>query len=411
MRAPASGGDPTELFALETIEDPHPFFARLRRDRPLSQVGDTGVHLVASWALIDEALHREADFSANLTGVLVLGEGGQPSVFPLAGFGGSHVIATADEPDHAVHRRLAQPRLAAREISDLAAPLRAWTREALAPWLEAGGGDFAPISEWVPARAVAHVLGLPESDAPHFRKWAMMGGDILAGAVSPPAVSALGLETGRMAAYLSEHLEAALASPQRGPDAPLLHALACGLRDGEIRREQAVGIAIVMFGAGGESTAALIGSAIRLLAANPVLADSLRRAPERIPRFVEETVRLESPFKFHYRAVRRHCELGGLDLQPGDRLMLLWASANRDPAVNDDPDALRLDRRHPKQHMGFGRGSHFCVGAHLARLEARVMVEEMLARTRHIKLSAQAPPVHARSIFVRRLERLPIAVA
>ena len=91
--------------------------------------------------------------------------------------------------------------------------------------------------------------------------------------------------------------------------------------------------------------------------------------------------------------------------------MLLWASANRDPAVLDDPDALRLDRRHPKQHMGFGRGSHFCVGAHLARLEARVMVEEMLSRTRHIQLSAQAPPVHARSIFVRRLERLPIAVA
>lgn len=411
MRAPASGSDPTELFAPETIEDPHPFFARLRRDRPLSRVGDTGVHLVASWALIDEALHREADFSANLTGVLVRGEDGQPSVFPLADFGGSHVIATADEPDHAVHRRLAQPRLAAREISDLEAPLRTWTREALASWLEVGGGDFAPISEWVPARAVAHVLGLPESDAPQFRKWAMMGGDILAGAVSPPAVRALGLETGRMAAYLSKHLDAALASPQRGPGAPLLHALAGGVRDGEIRKEQAVGIAIVMFGAGGESTAALIGSAIRLLAADPALADSLRRAPERIPRFVEETVRLESPFKFHYRAVRRHCELGGVDLHPGDRLMLLWASANRDPAVLDDPDALRLDRRHPKQHMGFGRGAHFCVGAHLARLEARVMVEEMLSRTRHIQLSAQAPPVHAGSIFVRRLERLPIAVA
>jgi cytochrome P450 len=163
-----------------------------------------------------------------------------------------------------------------------------------------------------------------------------------------------------------------------------------------------------MFGAGGESTAGLLGSAVRLLAEAPALADELRANPRLLPRFVEETVRLESPFKFHYRAVRRACELGGAQLQPGDRLMLLWAAANRDPAVFEDPDALRLDRPHPKQHLGFGRGAHFCIGAPLARLEARVLLEELLSRTQHLALRAGSPPVHARSLFVRRLESLPL---
>jgi cytochrome P450 len=411
MRAPASGSDPSALFGLGVIEDPHPFFARLRRERPISRVGDTGVHLVSSWDLIDEALQREADFSANLTGVLVRGEDGKPSIFDLSALGASQVIATADEPEHAVHRRIAQPRLAQKEIAPLEEPLRGWAQEVLAPWVEAGGGDFAPISEWVPARAVAHILGLPQSDAQHFRRWAMMGGDILAGDVSHSGVVELATETARMADYLLMHLREAMASPRPGPGAPLLHALARAVLDGHIHEDQAVGIAIVMFGAGGESTAALIGSSTRLLAQDPALADTLRRNPDRIPRFVEETLRLEPPFKFHYRAVKRSCELGGAELRPGDRLMLLWASANRDPAAIENPDSLRLDRRHPKQHMGFGRGGHFCIGAPLARLEARVMLEELLAQTRLVRLHTGAPPIHAKSIFVRRLEHLPLDLA
>jgi len=407
-RAPTTGNDPCELLSLHVIEDPHPFFARLRAERPLSRLGDTGVHLVTRWALIEEALRREQDFSANLTGVLVRGDDDRLTVFELPALGASHVIATADEPDHAVHRRLVLPRLAFERVAELEAPLRRWTREALGPFLAAGGGDSVPIAERVPARAVAHLLGLPDSDVERFRTWAMMGGDMLAGDASRSRLVALGAETGRMVEYLASHLAIAMESPRSDPAAPLLHALARGVREGAIATPQAIGIALVMFGAGGESTAALIGTALRLLAVDPPLADALRVDPALVPRFVEETVRLEPPFKFHYRAVRRHCELGGAELRPGDRLMLVWAAANRDPDVLEDPDALRLDRPHPKQHMGFGRGRHFCVGAPLARLEARVVVEEVLSATRQLRLRGDDPPIHARSIFVRRLERLPL---
>jgi cytochrome P450 len=411
MRAPLCCADPAELLDLATIEDPHPFFAHVRAQHALSRVGDTGVHLVATWDLIEEALAREEDFSANLTGVLVRGDDGRPAALELPATGANQVIATADEPGHKVHRALAQPRLAQQPIAELEPRLRAWARGALEPWLAAGGGDFVPLAETVPARAVALVLGLPDRDVADHRRWAMMGGDMLAGDVSVAKMAEFGAETGRMARYLGEHIGAAPSGREPGPGQPLLHALAWGTASGQIDMSAAIGIAIVMFGAGGESTAALIGSAARRLAQDPAQADLLRAHPELISRYVEEVVRLEPPFKFHYRAVRRACELGGAELAPGDRLMLCWAAANRDPAHFDEPDALRLDRRHAKQHLGFGRGAHFCIGAPLARLEARVVIEELLARTRRIALRADDPPVHARSIFVRRLERLPLEAA
>jgi cytochrome P450 len=406
LRAPPYSEISDELFLAASIDDPHALYARLRAERPISRVAETGVHLVATWDLIQDALGREEDFSANITGVLMRDEVGEPSIFELPQNAASQVIATADDPSHAVHRALAQPQLTPGQTQKLEAPIRRWTQDRMRSWLQAGAGDFVPIAEGIPARVVAEVLGLPDGDVTKFRAWAMTGGDILAGDVDHARLVALAGVTHQMSQYLGEHFDRAYAQQRDGADAPLLHALARGVERGEIVRDEAIGIAAVMFGAGGESTAALIGSAVRWLAEDPELADELRRSPERIANFVEEVARLEPPFKFHYRAVRKRCELGGYRLAPGDRLMLLWASANRDPAHIEDPDTMRLDRRHPKNHLSFGRGKHFCIGAPIARLEARTICEELLGRTSAFALRAGAPPRYTPSIFIRRLERL-----
>jgi len=408
MRAPLYSSDPNELFAPAAIEQPQRLYARLRAEAPLARVGESGVHLVATWDLIDEVLGREPDFSANLTGVLVRSDDGAPAIFPMPEVEGGGIIATADEPDHSVHRSILQGRFATSAVAELEAPIRAYAREAIGAWLADGAGDFVPVAELVPARVVGDLLGLPDGDVSRFRTWAMIGGDILAGSVDVTQLGRVAAEAMQMVEYLGLHLDRASASLRLDDDAPLLHPLAAAIGRGQVSREQAVGIAATMFAAGGESTAALLGNAVRYLAEHPDTARLLRDRPELVQPFVEEAARFDPPFNFHYRVVRRSCELGGFDLEPGDRLLLLWASANRDPKHVDEPDAFRLDRKHGKKHMTFGRGGHFCLGAGIARLEVRVVCEELLRATRRVAPRPGEVPEYANSIMVRRLEHLPL---
>ena len=408
MRAPLYSSNPSELFEPAAIADPQRLYARLRSEIPMARVAETGVHLLATRDLIEEALARESDFSANLTGVLMRGPSGEPTIFPMPEVGERGIIATADEPDHSVHRKILQSRFSTRSVATLEDPVRRWARHAIRGWLDGGAGDFVPVAEFVPARVVGDLLGLPEGDVSRFRTWAMIGGDILAGNVDATRLGFIAVEALKMFEYLGEHLDRASADLRHDETAPLLHPLAAAVKDGRVSRDAAVGIAATMFAAGGESTAALIGSVVRYLAEHPETARLLRESPDLIPRFVEEVGRLYPPFNFHYRVVKRSCELGGFDLHPGDRLMLLWASANRDPAHMDDPDELRLDREHNRDHMTFGRGAHFCLGAPIARLEGRIVCEELLGATKSIARKPGDEPTYANSIMVRRLERLPL---
>ena len=402
--APAPG----DWLAPAWLEDPYPRFAWLRRHAPVCEVGASRVFLVASWALIEEALAAGAELSANLTGLLIRGESGAPELFSFGGVGDANaVLATADPPSHDVHRRIVQPVLAAGRVAALEGELRARVVRRLAPYLAAGGGEWtAAVADPIPSEMISRLLGFPESELPRVLGWAMQGGAMLAGTLGCEELLELLRETGPLAAYLSEHFAAARADAPLRRAAPVLDVLLAGLEQGALTPGQAIGIGVVLVGAGGESTASLVGSAVRLLAERPELQATLRGEPQQLPAFIEEAVRLESPFRGHYRAVRQPARLGGVALEAGDRLLLLWASANRDEARFARPDALDLARPHPRDHLGFGRGIHFCVGAALARLEARVILEELLARTREIAFDPAHPPAHVPSLFVRRLAHL-----
>jgi cytochrome P450 len=398
---------PADWLAPEWLEDPYPRFAWLRRHAPVCEVGASHVFLVASWALIEEALAAE-EFSANLTGLLVRGESGAAELFSFGGVGDANaVLATADPPSHDVHRRIVQSVLAAGHVAALEGELRERVVRRLAPYVAAGGGEWtAAVANPIPSEMISRLLGFPERDLPRVLGWAMQGGAILAGTIGHAELRDLVRETGSLATYLSAHFAAAHAEPSLRRAAPALDALLAAVEQGALTLGQAIGIGVVLVGAAGESTASLVGSAVRLLAERPELQAALRREPQRLPAFIEEAVRLESPFRGHYRAVVEPARLGGVALEPGDRLLLLWASANRDEARFARPDELDLARPHPREHLGFGRGIHFCVGAALARLEARVILEELLARTREIALDPSRLPAHVPSLFVRRLAQL-----
>jgi cytochrome P450 len=217
---------------------------------------------------------------------------------------------------------------------------------------------------------------------------------------------------GEFVHYLGERLDTAIGRVRNGA-APLgvIDDVARAEIDGEYDRHTSTGIVVQLVSAGSDSTTGLTGSCALALATAPAVQAALRADASLIPAFVDEVLRLETPFRGHFRHVLRACTLGEVDLQEGNRILLMWSAANRDPAVFDDPDSLHLDRSTAKNHLGFGWGIHHCIGAPLARLEARLAVEELLARTSSIELDrAAGPPSWVPSLFLRRLASLPLAV-
>ena len=193
-------------------------------------------------------------------------------------------------------------------------------------------------------------------------------------------------------------------------DDVLLGTIARGVSDGAMTHEEGVIILHTLLSAGGESTTSLLGNAVRILAERPDLQQQLRDDPALVPAFVEEAARLESPFRFLLRSVPADTTLGGVDIPADATLLLFWGAANRDPDEFDHPDDVLLDREVPRHHVAFGRGIHHCVGAPLARLEARTVLTRLLAETSSITLDPDHPPHRVQSLLVRRHETLAVIV-
>ncbi len=405
--------DAKDFFSKAGIEDPSSLYAKMRSIAPVCQIGDMRAFFVGTHAAVEEAVKRHEDFSANLNAMLVCGDDEKPYVLDLKALGATNnVIATADEPDHAAQRKLMLPPLKQSRIAELEPELRHFARERVAAFVKNGGGDICPaLSESLPAYVVMKLLGLEgEAALDAIRRWAMMGGDFLAGRLNSEQMNQVFVESAALMNYLTQYFDEVQA---RGPEQrgdSLAALLVGGTEEGLITREQATGILIILFGAAGESTASLLGSAIRLLVEDSALQENLRSNPPLIANFIEEVVRLETPFKFHYRFVNHDTQLCGAPLKAGDVLLLGWASANRDSAIWDDADTLKLDRKLPERHFGFGYGIHFCIGAPLARLEVRVALEELLAGTQRLELDPAKPYAFAHSVFVRRMQHLHLRV-
>ena len=182
--------------------------------------------------------------------------------------------------------------------------------------------------------------------------------------------------------WIADQLAHAIEEP--GDD--LLGAVARGVRDGVFSDFEANSILLTLLSAGGESTTSLLGNAVRILAEQPDLQQHLRENPEQIPTFVEEALRLEPPFRYHMRSVPKDTTIGGVDIPAGSTVLLLWGSANHDDAEFERPDEVDLARPTPRHHLSFGRGIHHCVGAPLARVEARNVLTVLLERTTSISL-------------------------
>jgi len=394
------------LFML-VLDDPYPFYAQLRETDPVHRVDDSNFYLVSTWELVNEAVMRAQDFSSNLTASMVLDADGGVSEFTMAPPGDpGHVLGTADDPVHAIHRKMVLPTLVARRIRALE-PLVTETAARL--WREGLGADgsidwVAAMANRLPMTLVSRLIGLPPVDMEWLVTGAYATAQMLDGAITPDQLQKAIAAATELAGYLAEQFFAA----RKDPGDNLLGDFARHCNARELKPETAVIMLIQLVSAGGESTAGLLGSSALTLAHREDIAAQLRENIELLPAFIEEVVRMESPFRGHYRHVLADTTLGGVDLPGGSHLLLLWGSANRDPKAFDAPDVLRLDRPSGRAHLGFGRGDHFCVGAALARLEAKTALTRLLTETRAIRTNE--PPAWIPSVMVRRLQKLPLEV-
>jgi len=209
---------------------------------------------------------------------------------------------------------------------------------------------------------------------------------------------------GELNTYIVEQLRAAAS----GPRDDLLGVLAAACADGILDGFTARLILISLFSAGGESTASLLGTAVATLATSPGLQEQIRARPELLGAFIEETLRLEPPFRAHHRHVLHDTELAGVALPADSRILLLWGAANRDPAHFEAPDEFRLDRAIGKGHLSFGKGLHFCLGAPLARLEAVTVLTMLLDQTDGFEAVEVGPWLP--SVLARRHEHLHLTL-
>jgi cytochrome P450 len=398
--------DATDFFGTEALQDPYPLYDRMREQAAVHRIGDSVFYAVCGWDAVTEAVNRVEDFSSNLTATMVFHDDGTVTPFDMGTLGGPmHALATADDPLHDEHRKLLLPHLSARRIRVIeefaeATAIQLWSEGLVDGQIE----WMAAMANRLPMMVVARLLGLPEQDVDKLIRLGYATTTLLDGIVSADQIEAAGMAAMELAGYVMEHFAKADDSPTPG----LIGDLAARYAAGELEQMPALSIMLTLFSAAGESTASLLGSAAYILVSRSDVQEQVRADPELLGAFIEETLRYESPFRGHYRHVVKDTTLAGVDVPADSRLLLMWGAANRDPKQFDAPNEFRLDRSGGKGHITFGKGAHFCVGAALARLEARVVLRMLIEQTEWIQAAdvGQWLP----SILVRRLDHLKLVV-
>jgi cytochrome P450 len=374
-------------------QDPYPYFEYLREHGPVWREPHHGVVMITGFEEAMAVYNDPETFSSCNT------VAGPFAEWPVALEGNDiseiieqyrHHLAFSDQlpsfdpPKHTAHRGLLMRLITPKRLKENEEFMWRLADRQIDEFLARGECEF--IHEYASPYTllvIADLLGVPEEDHETFRA-ELQGDQRPASAGGPPAHKPLEFLYGRFTTYI-EHR-------RREPRDDVMTSLATApFPDGSLPEvEDVMLIAANLFAAGQETTARLLGTMLRLIGERPELQQLLRDQRDRIPDFVEETLRLETPLHAQFRLARVPTTVGGVHLPAGTTVMVLNGAANHDPRQFDDPGELRLDRSNGRHHLGFGFGIHTCAGAPLARAEARVSTERLLDRMADIRISETA---------------------
>jgi len=394
------------------VADPYPFYDYLRAQCPVTPVPRSGVVAVTGYEELTEVYRNNATYSSVNSSL-----GPFPLPFEVTGnniseqieahrdrFPMSEHLVSFDPPRHTAHRALLNGLFTPKRLKENEEFMWRLADELIDEFVADGHCEFASAyGHLFPFLVIADLLGVPESDHTMFR-------DLLAGNTPPDAAwqDEDGTVNMNPLAYLDKWFTTYISERRETPANDILTEMATQrFPDGTLPGvTDLVRIATFLFIAGHETTARLLSSALRALAEDAELQQTLRAHRDRIPNFVEEMLRLESPIKSDFRLARVATTLAGVEIPAGTTMMLLPGAANRDPAHFACPAELQIDRSNARHNVAFARGVHSCPGGPLARIEGRVTIERILDRLNDIRIDE----AHHSAADARRFKYVPLYI-
>ncbi|UXA13949.1 cytochrome P450 [Mycobacterium sp. SMC-8] len=321
-----------------------------------------------------------------------------------------------DPPEHTQVRNIAADWFRPRNLEQWETRIRALAREAVDRLLQTDGElDFVQgFTKFYPLHVIMSLFGLPEADEPRMMSlsqdlFGTADPDAIREDIEPLSPAAAAQQWAAAVQDFYGYFDGLLQDRRANPRDDLATIIATARTEaGELYPpETAYGYFVAVATAGHDTTSATLATGIQALAENPALLQRIRSDLSLIPDWVNETLRWSSPVKHFMRTALEPYQLRGRSINVGDRLMLLYQSANRDADVFDDPDVFNIDR-HPNKHIAFGYGPHLCIGMALAKQELRIMAEELLPKVESIELTGPAKVVQ--TTFVGGLKNLPVKI-
>jgi cytochrome P450 len=390
---------------------PYDFYAALHAADPVHYDRHTGLWLITRHDQLVEAARLHEVFSSEIDmrrDVSTVDPTEADALLALEGWIAPDVLSQVDPPRHTRFRRLVERLFTGPIVRRMHDYLDAHVRELIEPFAARGRVDF--LNEFaipLPIDVIADQLGLPRADAPLLKRWTDAFIETLDAMISAPRR----LECTRAIIEFQKYFVAQREAKTRDPQPDLLSGLAAALKEDGTRltTEEFLALCAQLLVAGNETTRNHLLAGMKILATDPVLQQRLRAEPELIPRFVEESIRLESPVQGLFRRCTRDHELGGVRIPAGARVVLVYGAANRDADTFPDPARLDLGRANAHRHVAFGSGIHSCIGRSLATAELGIAFRRLLERLGSIRIAADAPPPRHRPHFsLRGLDSLQL---
>ncbi|MGE4425425.1 MAG: cytochrome P450 [Solirubrobacteraceae bacterium] len=377
---------------------PHELFARMRAEAPVrwnALPDGSGFWSVTSHAAVSAISRDTETFSSHRGGIFL----NPDQVFPLDVT--RNLLLYMDPPQHTKYRKILQTAFVPATVNALEDGVRERVTKTIDRFIEAGEADFAQdVAVPIPLAVLTELMGVPEEDIPKFAEWTEQIEEATRDPKSEGAIPTL-ME---MSGYLHQQIERQIADGTTD-------SLVMRLRNAEVEGEKLTDPEIlVFFGllafAGNDTTRNTTATGFLELLRHPEALADLKADPSLIPAAVEEILRYTSVVQWFVRTVTKDTELGGQQLAEGDKVVMWYTSASRDEDVFDDPQTFDIHRVKPEHKAFGGGGRHFCLGAGLARLELRIVFEEVIRRLDHIELAGD--PQRVPTNWANGLTSMPI---